>query len=107
MYAETASNLDCRDPSALQQLQLLGKGGKTAAKLQVSSGSDQQGEFIAVTVGNSGKFVTVCVHVAVLKLQVLVQEHKVAIALHFSLPSWWMCPLCRSFASAPGHVSLS
>jgi len=63
--------------------------------------------YTAVTVGNSGKFVTVCVHVALLKLQVLVQEHKVAIALHFSLPSWWMCPLCRSYASAPGHVSLS
>ena len=62
--------------------------------------------YAAVTVGNSGKSATACVHVALLKLQALVQEHKVAIALHFSLPSWWMCPLCRSFASASGYVSL-
>lgn len=48
VYAETASNPDCRDPSALQQLLLLGKGGKTAAKIQVSSGSDQQGESMLI-----------------------------------------------------------
>ena len=57
-----------------------------------------------MTVGNSGQVVTA--QCALLKLQVLVQEHKVAIALHFSLPSWGMCPLCRSSASASGHVSL-
>lgn len=93
----------CRGPESPQQQLLQGSSGKTKASLQVSIGSDRQGECMLALAANSR---------AALRRALInaygpyVQEHKAAIAFHFSLPSWGLRPVCWSFTCASGHVSI-